>query len=81
MDREYEKHLEKQMHEQFALQAADYMIEDDMSIRQIAANMCLPATRVYKYLINQLKHIDYNKYRKCREIMKLHRWNRAGHIW
>lgn len=59
---------------------ADFMIEDDLSIDQIAEEMQYSASTVYNHIRYDLKNINRRKHRKCEKIRKLHRWNRAGSL-
>ena len=58
------------------IKAADLMILNDWSIKQIASYMRLPMSRVYRYLRYKLERFDVEKYTLVSECMLYHRYNR-----
>lgn len=58
------------------IKAADLMISNDWSIKQIAGYMRLPMSRVYRYLRYELEKFDAEKYALTSECMLYHRYNR-----
>lgn len=59
-----EKHIE------VVLQCAEYCIDYKWSIREIADNMLLSKTTVHRYLTEDLKDVDYEKYECARRILR-----------
>ena len=56
-----------------ALQMAEYMIDYNWSIRDIADNVGSSRSTVYRYITERLKFVDSEKYRQCLDIMQVHR--------
>ena len=52
------------------LKCAEYCIEYKWSVRKIAENMCLSKSAVHKYLTEDLKYIDDEKWVQCLDILK-----------
>lgn len=55
------------------LYCANYIIEYDMTIREVAQEMCISRTSVYRYVTDYLKHIDDDLYIQVKNILKKHR--------
>lgn len=55
------------------LQCAEYCIDYKWTIREIADNMMIPKSTVHKYLTEDLKWIDDEKFVQVRNILKKRR--------
>lgn len=75
------RHIPLDEKEQRAVQAADYLLEYDWSLAEIAENMSMTKSTVYRLLIFTLKDLNTGQYRASRRRLALHRWNRAGKLW
>lgn len=75
------KHIPLSKKEQYAVQAANYLLEYDWSLTEIAENMSMSRSTVYRLLIFTLKDMNTGQYRASRRRLALHRWNRAGKLW
>lgn len=52
------------------IQAADYCILYGWTVREIAENMMVGKSTVHRWLTEDLKHIDYEKYKQCERILR-----------
>lgn len=56
--------------DEIILKCAEYCIEYKWSVRQIAENTMLSKSTVHKYLTEDLKFIDDEKWIQCMNILK-----------
>jgi len=56
--------------DEIILKCAEYCIEYKWSVRQIAENMMLSKSTVHKYLTEDLRFIDDEKWVQCMNILK-----------
>lgn len=54
-------------------QCADYMIEYNWTLREIAENVGISKSKVHTLLVKDLKYIDTYKYDECQAIMRKHK--------
>ena len=52
------------------VQCADYCILYGWTVREIAENMMVSKSTVHRWLTEDLKYIDYDKYKQCERILK-----------
>lgn len=61
--------------EEIILKCAEYCIDYKWTVRQIAENMMLSKPTVHKYLTQDLRFIDDEKWVQCMNILKHRRIN------
>lgn len=52
------------------IQSADYCILYGWSVREIAENMMISKTTIHRWLTEDLKYINNEKYEQCKRILK-----------
>ena len=58
--------------EKLILKCAEYCLDYDWSLREIAENTGLGKTTVHKYLTKILKHMDDDLYVRCKNRLRSH---------
>lgn len=61
----YQKLLKEQEKTDLILECANYCIQYNWSIRQIAKNVGMSKSTVYRYLTKNLRYIDADLYVQC----------------
>lgn len=54
------------------LEEVNYILEENMTIREIAKIMKVSKSTVHKDLNERLEYIDENKYNKVKQVLKKH---------
>jgi len=55
------------------LECANYCIQYNWSIRTIARNIGISKTTVHRYITQDLKYVDSQKYNQCKHILESRR--------
>ena len=57
------------------IRAADYMIEFDYGVVKIAEELCHSKSTIHRWITEDLKYIDRDKWIQCKNILKKHNAN------
>lgn len=55
------------------LECADYMIDYNLTVRQVSEECVVPRSTVHKWLTCDLRYLDAEKYILCKKIMWEHK--------
>lgn len=67
-----DKQLEQYQKDKETLEVAQYIIDEDCTIRNASSNFMIPRATLHRRLINDLKHLDDDLYVQVRTILKRH---------
>lgn len=63
--------------EKVILKCAEYCIDYNMSLREIAENLCIGKTTAHKYLTKELKYLDDDLYIQCKYKLRKNQQEQA----
>lgn len=65
------KHIREQFRmEKETIELADWMIDHNCTIREVAKNFMMPKSTVHRRLQKTLKDYDYYKWYQCKKVMR-----------
>jgi hypothetical protein len=62
----------EQRRETEAVQLAEWMIDNDSTIKQLQEEFLMSRSTIFRRLTVTLKYMDYDKYQQCQHILDKH---------
>jgi len=59
--------------EELILKCAEYLLDYNMSVQEIADNVCIGKTTVHRYLTEDIRCIDDDLYIQCKNRLRKHK--------
>lgn len=81
--------LEEEHKKETILEIAEYIIDNDATVRNASDNLLIPKTTIHRYMVKELKHLNIELYDQVRTIFNRHykervprmiksQWNKRG---
>lgn len=76
----FEEFIAEEKHNKLVLAIGNTIVDNDYTIRQAAANLCISKTTAHSYIHKDLKALNSDLYDEVKTILNKHKKNRVNQM-